>query len=236
MGGLFKLKGQQIAPVFVPLLRQKVWSHLECNMLCLQHVQWCLSILIEKITGENSIQCLLYDTRKQPSENKDMYVSISPSSNKTTQLYFLGNKALKPDCQEYKKAGYTEDGEYRIILAGKHTKLFCDMTSRGGYGWIVLQSRTENGTEEWNRNWKSYKRGFGTNPDYWLGNELIHQLTSAQNMRNVRLSVEMDKVLSDGTEVEGWGLYDGFRIANEMEKYAVNQSIKHVSGLGGFER
>ena len=50
------------------------------------------------------------------------------------------------------------------------------MTTDGG-GWIVVQKRF-NGSVDFNRDWKSYKDGFGNaNGEYWIGNEFIHQFT-----------------------------------------------------------
>ena len=46
-------------------------------------------------------------------------------------------------------------------------------------GWVVIQNRYD-GDENFNRKWHEYKKGFGKlQADFWLGNELIHRITSA---------------------------------------------------------
>ncbi|RUS80638.1 hypothetical protein EGW08_011588 [Elysia chlorotica] len=53
----------------------------------------------------------------------------------------------------------------------------CDPHTDGG-GWIVIQRRTT-GNVGFDKDWASYKQGFGAfDDDFWLGNELIHEMTS----------------------------------------------------------
>ena len=59
--------------------------------------------------------------------------------------------------------------------------------------------------ENFNRNWNDYKRGFGSPfREFWLGNENIHQLTKARDMK-LRLELEAH----DGRTA--WAEYDIFR-------------------------
>ena len=90
----------------------------------------------------------------------------------------LRTNTFKSSCQEYKRAGYSTSGKYRIILRGKLTQTTCDMEKHGGHGWIVIQSRTDESKINFNRMWNAYKVGFGDEKDFWLGNEQIHQLTN----------------------------------------------------------
>nr|KAI8760925.1 hypothetical protein BgiMline_008078 [Biomphalaria glabrata] len=58
-----------------------------------------------------------------------------------------------------------------------YVPFLCDAKTDGGR-WIIIQSRLHRDTS-FNRNWTEYKNGFGTTcTDYWLGNEMIHQITS----------------------------------------------------------
>ena len=44
--------------------------------------------------------------------------------------------------------------------------------------WTVIQNRFD-GSVDFNRNWTDYKHRFGdVSGEYWLGNEVIHQLTA----------------------------------------------------------
>ena len=73
---------------------------------------------------------------------------------------------------------------------------------------VVIQRRgVDNGElrEDFNRNWTDYKNGFGDhNKEFWLGNEQIHQLTKAGDMK---LRVELGAW--DGRTA--WAEYDTFR-------------------------
>ena len=62
------------------------------------------------------------------------------------------------------------------------------------------------GTEEnFTRTWDEYKNGFGDyDKEFWLGNELIHQLTKSGDMR-LRLEFE------DWDGNTAWAEYDTFR-------------------------
>lgn len=64
----------------------------------------------------------------------------------------------------------------KILLWGSIPAL-CDTESDSG-GWILIQRRTM-GDMDFYRGWTDYKNGFGTiDTDYWIGNDLIHNLTS----------------------------------------------------------
>lgn len=81
-----------------------------------------------------------------------------------------------------------------------------------GPNWAVIQQRI-NGEEDFNRNWESYRNGFGSfTGDFFLGLERIHRLTSDQTHE---LYIHMERF--DGTTF--FARYDNFRIAGEGDKY-----------------
>lgn len=52
------------------------------------------------------------------------------------------------------------------------------MDTSGGH-WTVIQKRSK-GDQSFDRDWNHYKNGFGdvSSGDFWLGNELLHQMTT----------------------------------------------------------
>ncbi|KAM9305726.1 fibrinogen-like protein 1-like protein [Gastrophryne carolinensis] len=92
------------------------------------------------------------------------------------------------DCQAAYLNGRRRSGLY--VLWPKNSPpfaVYCILSSEGA-GWTVLQRRSrEEGDGFWSRNWDGYKNGFGDlSGSHWLGNELIHRLTS-QNAFTVRV-------------------------------------------------
>ena len=72
---------------------------------------------------------------------------------------------------------------------------------------LVIQRRGDFGEprEDFNRGWADYKHGFGDhNKEFWLGNDRIHELTKAGDMK---LRVELEAW--DGRTA--WAEYDTFR-------------------------
>ncbi|GFR62554.1 ficolin-1 [Elysia marginata] len=93
-------------------------------------------------------------------------------------------------------------------------QILCDTQTDGG-GWTVIQQRI-NGAVYFNRDWQSYKEGFGKiEPDseFWLGNEAVHLLTF---VRPYELRVE---IRSDNKDYVA--LYKTFKLENEANKYRI---------------
>ncbi|XP_062574112.1 ryncolin-2-like [Saccostrea cucullata] len=102
-------------------------------------------------------------------------------------------------------------------------KVYCDMTTEGG-GWTVIQRRF-NGQTNFRRKWNDYKNGFGKpNKEYWLGNDVIHTLTSR---RNQELRIDLGKFT--GSKV--YAKYTNFSVASGAKKYQL--SISGYTGNAG---
>uniref|UniRef100_A0A6P7GP27 Microfibril-associated glycoprotein 4-like n=1 Tax=Diabrotica virgifera virgifera TaxID=50390 RepID=A0A6P7GP27_DIAVI len=72
-------------------------------------------------------------------------------------------------------------GIYEIRPKGKSIQVLCDMETEGG-GWTVLQKRFD-GSEEFYRDWRDYKFGFGTlQGEFWLGLEHFNMITGNNSL------------------------------------------------------
>ncbi|KAH9494707.1 Ficolin-1 [Bulinus truncatus] len=96
----------------------------------------------------------------------------------------------------------------------------CDTKTDGG-GWIIFQRRI-NGIIDFYRGWEEYKYGFGDFDvgEFYLGNEIIHQLTSK---RHYEMRVDLTF-----NSINYFASYSSFKILGEEEKYRLN-----ISGYSG---
>ena len=87
------------------------------------------------------------------------------------------------------------------------------METDGG-GWMVFQRRMD-GTEDFNRNWADYLKGFGDlNGEFWLGLNKIHRLTQAANT-----TLRVD--LADFEGEKRYANYSTFRVLDSSRKYTL---------------
>ncbi|XP_062577706.1 fibroleukin-like isoform X2 [Saccostrea cucullata] len=117
------------------------------------------------------------------------------------------------DCKDFHIRGNTESGVYKIHPFGNNSKIrvFCDMLTEGG-GWTAIQKRVS-GSVSFDRNWTDYKTGFGNpNDSYWIGNDVIHQLTKRRNS-----SLFVSITLTNGKKL--YELYNQFSVADETNNY-----------------
>lgn len=95
-------------------------------------------------------------------------------------------------------------------------------------GWTVIQQRI-NGEENFNRNWTTYKKGFGNfTGDFFLGLEKIYRLTNDQPHE---LYIHMERF--NGSTF--CARYDNFRVAGEEDKYRL-LSLGSYSGNADRDR
>ncbi|XP_030838030.1 ryncolin-3 [Strongylocentrotus purpuratus] len=127
------------------------------------------------------------------------------------------NNCILDGCLCLRKKGYTEDGIYYMEnfegsgRRGKHIRLFCDMTTEDG-GWTVIQRR-QNGTTNFYRGWDDYSKGFGyLDADFWIGNTMIHSITS-----QTRFMIRFE--FTDWDDQLGYAEYNGFRINDESDNF-----------------
>ncbi|XP_067296626.1 microfibril-associated glycoprotein 4-like [Pseudorasbora parva] len=130
---------------------------------------------------------------------------------------------FKPaDCSDLYKAGETVSGIYGIYITGDVPLwVYCHMVSDGkdedNGGWTVIQRRMD-GSVNFYRPWKEYKRGFGTTEgEYWLGLENMYQLT-----RNGKCMLRVD--LEDFTGRKGFAQHSTFSVGPETDGYRLQVS------------
>ncbi|KAM6163815.1 angiopoietin-4 [Rhynchocyon petersi] len=179
------------------------------NSSLLQSQQRQLMELVQRLTSAF--------TQRSASMKTTVPVSIAASM-----------KAAEPvfrDCAEIQRFRASTSGVYTIHVPNvtEPRKVFCDMEASGG-GWTLIQRRV-NGSENFQRTWKDYKRGFG-NPagEYWLGNEVVHQLTH-------RAAYSLRVELQDWEGKEAFAQYENFQLGSEGQLYRL--SLNGYSGSAG---
>ncbi|XP_072529591.1 tenascin-like [Salminus brasiliensis] len=126
------------------------------------------------------------------------------------------------DCSQEMLNGVRTSGVVEIFPLGKEGKpvrVYCDMETDGG-GWTVFQRRKD-GKTNFFRSWPEYSKGFGElDGEFWLGNELLHNLTTTTPM-----TMRVD--LRTGDEAV-YAFYSTFSVDTMKKHYMVR-----VSGYSG---
>ncbi|XP_078109288.1 tenascin [Sander vitreus] len=154
-------------------------------------------------------------------ERDGQYTSVVTTEFITGQLRF----PFPTECSQELLNGALQSGEVDIYPQGKEggaVRVYCDMETDGG-GWTVFQRRM-NGKTDFYRTWSEYSVGFGNlSEDFWLGNELLHNLTSAGP---VSLRVDM----RSGNDT-AYAHYANFSI-DSVEKY-YTLTVSGFTGTAG---
>ncbi|CAJ0592749.1 unnamed protein product [Cylicocyclus nassatus] len=140
-----------------------------------------------------------------------------------TECFVCETPQAMSDCADWYKAGYKDNGMYRILLNGQSYNVYCNMDNGGG--WIVFQSRINGNELYWNRTWSEYKNGFNTeqmntNSNFWLGLNLLHQLTTKNNDVTLRIEMRGDRTPGSTKANAYWfNEYTKFQIGDESTNY-----------------
>ncbi|XP_029772896.1 angiopoietin-4 isoform X2 [Suricata suricatta] len=180
-----------------------------------------LAGLERSLRAASSNSSLLQRQQRQLLESVQRLVRVvaqGPASEKAAEVVFQ-------DCAEIQRSGANASGVYTIHVANmtEPRKVFCDMEANGG-GWTLIQRR-ENGSVNFQRNWRDYKQGFGdVAGEHWLGNEVVHQLTS-------RAAYSLRVELQDWEGNEAFAQYERFQLGSEGQLYRL--SLSGYSGSAG---
>jgi len=120
-------------------------------------------------------------------------------------------------CLGYLNTYFTtkSSGDYTIDnfdgVKCSNTRVYCDTTSGGG-GWLVIQRR-QDGSVDFNKDWKNYEDGFGSfTGEFWFGLHGIHSITSKGQWE-----LRVDYKHTDGSE--GYLSYGNFKVGPASEQY-----------------
>ena len=127
--------------------------------------------------------------------------------------YFSVLESTPIDCDEVRnqqQEATIESGFYLIQAPGLlKRRVYCNFTEQET--WTTI-SRRINGEENFNRSWVEYKNGFGmANGDHWIGNEMLYQLTNANNYS---LRITMGGFI--GRKISS---YKSFKLEDEASSY-----------------
>jgi len=142
------------------------------------------------------------------SENYASRAAVPVARNETFDAYSdtaPKSCAGQPDGLEWIKP----DGDRAI-------QVFCEG------GWVLMQKRSGPSVNFY-RDWISYRKGFGDETNFWLGNDNLHALT----LSGARLRV----VLVDANNSTRYAEYSTFSVADEVENFRV--IFEEYSGNAG---
>lgn len=135
-----------------------------------------------------------------------------------------------PDCTSHFKWSQKGSGVYQIwpiTNSDKKLSVFCEMDRDAG-GWIVIQRRISN-CLYFNRDWKSYKEGFGNlKGNFWIGLEQLEILAAPG--KGAMLRVEMEE--ADKCTTASYGKFEISNAADVYRLRVANHSGNSSDGMG----
>ena len=166
-----------------------------------------LSLLATGITA--SPNCLQKIAEAKRNAMKHHYPCGVPSPENC--CVFKENPFDQSPCGVYKLNSWCSG---RLSVVG----MYCDTTTDNG-GWTVIQRRKD-GSENFNRSWGDYERGFGDlNGEFWYGLKAINCLT-----KTGQWELRVDFEFADKTRSHLH--YTSFKVGSATDEYPLT--------IGGF--
>ena len=138
---------------------------------------------------------------------------------------FAAQNGCKPkDCYDLKcyKVSTGKDGPHTVYPGTAdlpHLQVSCDQETDGG-GWMIYQRRVD-GSVDFERNWLSYREGFGIigndTTEMWMGNENVFQMLQAYEGIECELRIEATSFDGDSC----WATCYPFQMRPESSKYSM---------------